>query len=61
MSRVQALEIQAFNALLISSVLVRGGAGMKFVPTQGTPITGQHKDKKQRITEVLSDLQMVLA
>ena len=34
---------------------------MKFVPTQGTPITGQHKDKKQRITEALSDLQMVLA
>ena len=37
------------------------GVGMKFVPTRGSRIGGQHKDKKQRIAEALSDLQLVLA
>ena len=34
---------------------------MQFVPTRGSRIVGQHKDKKQRVAEALSDLQLVLA
>ena len=34
---------------------------MEFVPTQGTRITGQHKDKKQRLSEALCHLRLVLA
>ena len=34
---------------------------VKFVPTRGSRIGGQHKDKKQRVTEALSDLQLVIA
>lgn len=32
-----------------------------FVPSRGSRVGGQHKDKKQRITEALSDLQLVFA
>ena len=34
---------------------------MKFVPIRGSRITGPHKDKKQRVAEALSDLQLLLA
>ena len=33
----------------------------QFVPSWGSRVGGQHKDKKQRITEALSDLQLVLS
>ena len=34
---------------------------MRFVSTRGPRIMGQHKDKKERITEALTDLQLVIA
>ena len=33
----------------------------KFIPTTGSRLGGVHKDKKQRITEAMCDLQLVLA
>ena len=33
----------------------------RFVASRGTRVTGQHKDKKQRITDALNDLRLVLA
>ena len=37
------------------------GDAVRFVPSRGTRIGGQHKGKKERITEALSDLQLVIA
>ena len=34
---------------------------MEFVPTRGSRLVVQHKDKKKRIAEALTDLQLVLA
>ena len=36
------------------------GTLVKFVPTTGSLVGGRHKDKKERITEVLSDLQLAI-
>ena len=41
-----------------------GGSGAdrpKFVPTRGSRVGGRHKDKKQRVTDALSDVQLVIA
>ena len=38
-----------------------GDGAPRFVATRGTRVMGQHKDKKQRITDALSDLRLVLA
>ena len=32
----------------------------QFVKTEGSPITGRHKDKQERISETISDLQLAL-
>ena len=34
---------------------------LTFVPARGSRVGGQHKDKKERITEALRDLQLVMA
>ena len=34
---------------------------VRFVPSRGSRVMGQHKDKKQRITEAMNDLRLVLA
>ena len=31
-----------------------------FIPSKGSPVGGRHKDKKERITEVLTDLRLVI-
>ena len=36
------------------------GTLVKFVPTTGSLVGGRHKDKKERITEALSDLQLAI-
>lgn len=34
---------------------------VQFVPSRGSRVMGQHKDKKQRITDAMNDLRLVLA
>ena len=38
-----------------------GKKSFPFVPTRGSRVVGQHKDKKERITEALRDLQLMMA
>ena len=54
------LNLQKTWELRCSEIEAEDGRRVTFVSGTGSLIGGRHKDKKQRITEALSDLQLVI-
>ena len=54
------LNLQKTWELRRAEIEAEDGRRVTFVPSTGSLIGGQHKDKKERITEVLSDLQLAI-
>ena len=54
------LNLQEAWEKLLAETGVEERELVTFVPTKGSPVGGRHKDKKERITEALTDLRLVI-
>ncbi len=54
------LNLQKTWDLRLAEIEAEEGEKVTFVPATGSLVGGRHKDKKERITEVLSDLQLAI-
>ena len=54
------LNLQKTWELRRAEIETEDGNAVRFVPTKGSIVGGRHKDKKERISEALSDLQIVI-
>ncbi len=54
------LNLQKTWELRLAEIEAEDGEKVTFVPTTGSLVGGRDKDKKERITEVLSDLQLAI-
>ena len=54
------LNLQKTCELRCAEIEAEEGERVKFVPTTGSLVGGRHKDKKERITEALTDLHLAI-
>ena len=54
------LNLQKTWELRCAEIEAEEGERVKFIPSSGSLVGGRHKDKKERITEVLTDLHLAI-